>query len=107
MTTPNSPAIELPPDLEAIYANMVRISHSPAELVFDFARMLPGMPSARRHSCSVSLAVSLQDSLLPEPSIVASSIQTSADHLYAYLILEGPPNFDAYAAPPGSSAMNG
>ena len=50
MTTPNSPAIELPPDLEAIYANMVRISHSPAELVFDFARMLPGMPSALVHA---------------------------------------------------------
>ena len=47
MTTPNSPNIELPPDLEAIYANMVRISHSPAELVFDFARMLPGLPSAK------------------------------------------------------------
>lgn len=28
--------------MEAIYANMVRIAHSPAELVMDFARLLPG-----------------------------------------------------------------
>jgi hypothetical protein len=47
MTTPNIPNLELPPDLEAIYSNMVRISHSPAELVLDFARILPGSPGAR------------------------------------------------------------
>jgi hypothetical protein len=28
--------------LKAIYANLVRISHSPGELVFDFAQLLPG-----------------------------------------------------------------
>lgn len=28
--------------MEAIYANLVRIAHSPAELVLDFARLLPG-----------------------------------------------------------------
>lgn len=33
---------ELPEDLEVIYANMVRISHTPGEMVFDFARLLPG-----------------------------------------------------------------
>jgi hypothetical protein len=47
MTTPNVPNLDLPPELEAIYANMVRISHSPAELVLDFARILPGSPAAR------------------------------------------------------------
>ena len=47
MTTPNIPNLELPSDLEAIYSNMVRISHSPAELVLDFARILPGSPGAR------------------------------------------------------------
>jgi Protein of unknown function (DUF3467) len=47
MTAPNTPNMELPPDLEPIYANMVRISHSPAELVMDFARLLPATPGAR------------------------------------------------------------
>lgn len=43
---PDALKLELPEDLEAIYANLVRISHSPAELVFDFACMLPGKPEA-------------------------------------------------------------
>jgi len=48
MTTPPvrqpsaPPAIETPPGMEPAYSNLVRISHSPAELVFDFARLLPG-----------------------------------------------------------------
>jgi hypothetical protein len=33
--------------MEALYANLVRISHSPAELVLDFARILPGSASAQ------------------------------------------------------------
>ena len=38
--------LQLPPDLEAVYANVARISHSPAELIFDFACMLPGKAPA-------------------------------------------------------------
>jgi hypothetical protein len=34
--------MEVPPDLPIQYVNLVRIAHSPSELVFDFARMLPG-----------------------------------------------------------------
>jgi hypothetical protein len=41
------PHLELPADLEPVYSNLVRISHSPAELVFDFARLLPDQPFAR------------------------------------------------------------
>lgn len=37
------PGFELPPDLEAKYANLARITHSPSEFVFDFAQMLPGL----------------------------------------------------------------
>jgi hypothetical protein len=36
------PPMELPDDLEPNYVNLVRITHSPSEMVFDFARMLPG-----------------------------------------------------------------
>jgi hypothetical protein len=34
--------LEIPPDIEAIYSNQVLIAHSPSELVFNFAQMLPG-----------------------------------------------------------------
>ena len=41
------PNLELPPDLESIYTNVARISHSPAELIMDFARLLPGQSPAK------------------------------------------------------------
>jgi hypothetical protein len=37
-----SPEIVLPAELQIEYVNLVRIAHSPAELVFDFAQLLPG-----------------------------------------------------------------
>jgi len=39
--------IELPPALDATYSNLVVIQHSPSEFIFDFARVLPNMPTAR------------------------------------------------------------
>ena len=39
--------IELPKDLDATYANFAIISHSPNELIIDFAQILPAMPKAR------------------------------------------------------------
>lgn len=50
MTTPvkpQPPTLEVPPDIQAIYANLVRIAHSPSELVFDFAHLLPGSGAPR------------------------------------------------------------
>ena len=41
------PDLEIPPDLVIEYVNMVRIAHSPSELVFDFAQLLPGTGSAK------------------------------------------------------------
>jgi len=47
-TTPQpSPGAKMPPveiasDLAVEYANLVRIAHTPSELVFDFAHLLPG-----------------------------------------------------------------
>jgi len=39
--------LELPANIEPVYSNLALIAHSPAEIVIDFARMLPGMPKAR------------------------------------------------------------
>ena len=49
MTTPQplpDPQIEIPPGLEPIYSNLARISHSPADIVIDFAQILPGEAKA-------------------------------------------------------------
>ncbi|MGD1995546.1 MAG: DUF3467 domain-containing protein [Anaerolineae bacterium] len=42
--------VEVPPDLDATYANLAVISHSPSEIVIDFARALPNTPKARVHA---------------------------------------------------------
>lgn len=39
-------SLEVPLGLEIIYANLARISHSPADIVLDFAHALPGEPKA-------------------------------------------------------------
>jgi hypothetical protein len=39
--------MEIPEDLQSQYSNLVRISHTISDLVFDFARFLPGDTSAR------------------------------------------------------------
>ena len=41
------PPMSIPEDLEAIYINLVRIAHSPSEMVFDFAHLLPGSRPAK------------------------------------------------------------
>jgi hypothetical protein len=43
----NSPVLELPLDLKSAYANLARIAHSPADMVLDFAHLLPGEGKAR------------------------------------------------------------
>lgn len=49
-TPPQSPppgkriSIDIPKDLKAVYANVAFISHTPAEVVLDFAQVLPRMP---------------------------------------------------------------
>lgn len=44
---PQPVAIEIPANLEAVYSNFALITHSPSEVVVDFARMLPNMPKTR------------------------------------------------------------
>ncbi|NJN80602.1 MAG: DUF3467 domain-containing protein [Anaerolineales bacterium] len=44
---PTAPTLELPADLEPVYANLARIAHSPSDIVMDFAHLLPGEPRAK------------------------------------------------------------
>lgn len=40
--SPPRPRLVLPPNTDTVYSNVVRIAHSPSEMVFDFGRLLPG-----------------------------------------------------------------
>src|SRR3989338_7397145 len=41
-------------EAEGIYSNLAIITHSPAEFVIDFTRVLPGVPKARVHALIVT-----------------------------------------------------
>lgn len=43
---PTGPKIHSPEDLRTIYTNLARIAHSPADIVIDFAHLLPGQKTA-------------------------------------------------------------
>ncbi len=43
---PQSLNVEMPRDLEPVYANFALISHTASELVIDLAQVLPNQPSA-------------------------------------------------------------
>src|SRR5512141_1743475 len=45
-TPPVSPTLEIPAGLDTVYANLARISHSPADIVIDFAHLLPADTNA-------------------------------------------------------------
>lgn len=42
--------VEIPTDLEATYSNFVVLTHSPSEMVLDFARLLPRASKAKVHA---------------------------------------------------------
>jgi hypothetical protein len=37
-------------EAEGVYSNLAIITHSPAEFIIDFTRVLPGVPKARVHA---------------------------------------------------------
>ena len=39
--------IDIPANLQAVYANVAFISHTPAEIIFDFGQVLPRMPRGK------------------------------------------------------------
>jgi hypothetical protein len=41
------PSMEMDPETRPVYSNLARISHSPADMVLDFAALLPGESVAR------------------------------------------------------------
>jgi Protein of unknown function (DUF3467) len=74
-------------EAEGTYSNLVLISHSPAEFVFDFIRVVPGKPKAKVYSRIImapqhakSLLAALQDNV------------TKYEHQFGEIkLLGGPP----------------
>ena len=53
MTTPQNPpgpTLEPTEGLETVYTNLARIAHSPADIIIDFAHLLPGEKKATINS---------------------------------------------------------
>jgi hypothetical protein len=44
---PQHVALELPANLDATYANFAIITHSPSEIVIDYARVMPNTPKSK------------------------------------------------------------
>lgn len=47
---PAGPILEAPAGMEPAYVNLARISHSPSDIVIDFAHLLPSEPRAKVRS---------------------------------------------------------
>ena len=76
-----APPMELSPDLEIEYVNMVRISHSISELVFDFARLLPGEGKA-----------TISSRIIMSPLSAKLFFRALSDNLSKYEAVFGPVN---------------
>jgi len=46
-TAPKQVMLELPANLEPVYANFAIITHSPSEIVIDHARVMPNTPKSK------------------------------------------------------------
>jgi hypothetical protein len=46
LNQPPGPKLENPQGLNTVYSNLARIAHSPADIVIDFAHLLPGEKNA-------------------------------------------------------------
>ncbi|RLD07457.1 MAG: DUF3467 domain-containing protein [Chloroflexi bacterium] len=55
---PTRIAMDVSPELQTTYANLARIAHSPADIVLEFAHLLPGLKKAKVSSRVVMTPVS-------------------------------------------------
>ncbi len=94
--------IELPEEVaEGTYANMAIVSHSHAEFVLDFIRMVPGVPKAK-----------VKSRIILTPQHAKRMMRALADNLNKYerqfgtIVENEPPNIPpmgGYNAPPGQA----
>lgn len=49
--------IEVPADLDATYSNLALITHTPSEVIIDFARILPNTPKSKVYARIITTPV--------------------------------------------------
>ena len=74
-------------EAEGTYSNLVLISHSPAEFVFDFIRVVPGKPKAKVYS-RIIMAPQHAKSLL---AAINDNVQKYERQSGEIKLLAGPP----------------
>jgi len=65
--------LDLPDDLESLYVNFVRISHTASEFVFDFSLLLPGVKNP-----------SVDSRLVMSPTAVKLFLRAMSENLSRY-----------------------
>jgi len=83
-------------EAEGIYSNLAIISHSPAEFIVDFTRLLPGVPKARVHA-----------RIVMTPQHAKLLLHALHDNLTRYEAQYGEINMDAQMMPAGSLPVSG
>ena len=73
MTQKPLPMLDLPDDLESLYVNFVRISHTASEFVFDFSLLLPGVKNP-----------SVDSRLVMSPTAVKLFLRAMSENLSRY-----------------------
>lgn len=102
---PKRVTIELPKELKAVYANAALISHSPAEIVLDFAQVLPRTPKGTVTSriimspmhaklLQLALAQNIANYERQFGEIRLPQQKTLADHLFNFQPPDGPADDD-------------
>jgi hypothetical protein len=83
-------------EAEGIYSNLAIISHSPAEFIVDFTRLLPGVPKARVHA-----------RIVMTPQHAKLLLHALHDNLTRYEAQYGEINVDAQMMPTGNLPVGG
>lgn len=65
-------SIEVPPDLDAVYANLALITYSASEVILDFARVLPNVPRAKVHTRIITTPLNAK--------LLLQALNNSLDH---------------------------
>ena len=93
------PPVEIPDNLLVEYANLVRIAHTPSELVFDFAHLLPGGGPAKVSSRVIMSPLAaklfhraLSENLSKYESVFGSIAVPGGKTLADQLFRAGPPS---------------
>jgi len=89
-------------EAEGIYSNLAIISHSPAEFIVDFTRVLPGVPKAKVHA---RIVMTPQHAKLLLRALNENI--TRFENSYGEINIDGNNNLNSFPGfPPGSPKIN-